>query len=346
MADPRFFDNRGPFSLGEICSRINVGLPRGANAALELTDVAALETAQPNHLTFCAGAAAARQLALSRGGTCLVAEAAQQEADGAGPSVLLPCPSVLHAFAAAATLFYPENDLPRWSQDLSVHPTAQVDVDVSIGKGAVIGPHVEVGRGTRIGPNSVLGRGVAIGRDCVIGSNVSIACAYIGDEVLVLPGSQIGQPGFGFASSASGHMKIPQLGRVIIQDKVEVGAATTIDRGALGDTVIGEGTKIDNLVQIGHNTHIGRHCIIVAQSGISGSCELGDFVVLGGQAGVADHAKIGDGARLAARCAATPGILAGGQDYGGVPARPIKQWARELAAVSMLAKHRKRDRNG
>jgi UDP-3-O-[3-hydroxymyristoyl] glucosamine N-acyltransferase len=132
---------------------------------------------------------------------------------------------------------------------------------------------------------------------------------------------------------------------VIVQDKVEIGAATTIDRGALGDTVIGEGTKIDNLVQIGHNTHIGRYCVIVAQVGISGSCEIGDFVVLGGQAGVADHARIGAGARLAARCAAAPGDLPGGQDYGGVPARPIKQWARELAAVSMLAKRRKQNRD-
>jgi UDP-3-O-[3-hydroxymyristoyl] glucosamine N-acyltransferase len=162
---------------------------------------------------------------------------------------------------------------------------------------------------------------------------------------VILPGAQIGQPGFGFASAASGHTKIPQLGRVIIQDRVEIGAATTIDRGALGDTVVGEGTKIDNLVQIGHNTRIGRHCIIVAQSGISGSCELGDFVVLGGQVGLADHVKIGDGARLAARCAAVPGELPGGQDYGGVPARPIKQWARELVAISQLARRRRQDRN-
>jgi UDP-3-O-[3-hydroxymyristoyl] glucosamine N-acyltransferase len=259
---------------------------------------------------------------------------------------LLPSQSVLHAFAAAARTFYPEFGQSGWSQDVSVHQTAQIGEGVVLGPGVIIGPNVEIGQGTRIGPNTVLARGVAIGRNCEIGSNVSIACSYIGDEVLILSGAQIGQPGFGFASASIGHVKIPQLGRVIVQDKVEIGAATTIDRGALGDTVIGEGTKIDNLVQIGHNTQIGRHCIIVAQAGISGSCELGDFVVLGGQAGVADHARIGSGARLAARCAATPGALPGGQDYGGVPARPIKQWARELAAVTLLARRRKQDRHG
>jgi UDP-3-O-[3-hydroxymyristoyl] glucosamine N-acyltransferase len=260
-------------------------------------------------------------------------------------TTVLRCESPQHAFALAAGLFYPESEWPQWPSEDLVDSTAEIEKGVLLGPGVVVGPHAEIGSGTRIGPNTVLGRGVAIGRNCAIGSNVSIVCSYVGDEVMILPGAQIGQPGFGFASAANGHTKIPQLGRVIIQDRVEIGAATTIDRGALGDTVVGEGTKIDNLVQIGHNTRIGRHCIIVAQSGISGSCELGDFVVLGGQAGVADHVKIGDGARLAARCAAVPGELPGGQDYGGVPARPMKQWARELVAISQLARRRRQDRN-
>jgi UDP-3-O-[3-hydroxymyristoyl] glucosamine N-acyltransferase len=207
----------------------------------------------------------------------------------------------------------------------------------------VIGPQVEVGEGTKIGPNAVIGPGVMIGRHCMIGANVTITHSYLGDKVVVLPGAQIGQGGFGFASSASGHAKVPQLGRVILQDRVEVGACTTIDRGALGDTVIGEGTKIDNLVQIGHNCRIGRHCIIVGQVGMSGSCELGDFVVLGGQVGLADHVQIGDGARLAARSAVAPGYLAGGADYGGAPAIPVKQWRRQMAAFALLGRRRKRD---
>ncbi len=246
-----------------------------------------------------------------------------------------------HAFAAAARLFYPQSDLAVWSQSEAVHPSARLGEGVVLAPGVVIGPGAEIGAGTHIGPNSVIARGVAVGRNCTIGSNVSISHAYIGDAVLILSGAQIGEPGFGFASSPGGHVKIPQLGRVILQDKVEIGACTTVDRGSLGDTVVGEGSKIDNLVQIGHNTRIGRHCVIVGHVGISGSCEIGDFVIAGGQVGIADHARIGDGARLAGRTGVI-GELPGGRDYGGMPAKPIKEWARELAAVSMLAKRGKK----
>jgi UDP-3-O-[3-hydroxymyristoyl] glucosamine N-acyltransferase len=168
----------------------------------------------------------------------------------------------------------------------------------------------------------------------------------VGDDVLILPGAQIGQPGFGFASGSAGHVKVPQIGRVIIQDRVEIGACTTIDRGALGDTIIGEGTKIDNLVQVGHNTRIGRHDMIVAQVGISGSCELGDFVVLAGQVGIADHVTVGSGARFAARAGVVPGDYAGGQDYAGMPAQPAREWMREMFTLKKMAKKSKRDRDG
>ncbi|MGD0192758.1 MAG: UDP-3-O-(3-hydroxymyristoyl)glucosamine N-acyltransferase [Rhizomicrobium sp.] len=345
MADSRFFDNRGPFTLADICLAAGVELPAGVNGAQVAEDVAGLDSAGTRHLTYCVGKVGARAFARSHAGACFVESDAILPVPAAAIT-LIPCRSPQHAFAVAARLFYPQWDMPEWSAGVQIDPSARVEKNVILAAGVAIGADAEIGSGTRISPNASIGPGVAIGRNCNIGSNVSIMCALVGDEVAILPGAQIGQPGFGFASGASGHMKIPQLGRVIIQDRVEIGAATTIDRGALGDTVIGEGTKIDNLVQIGHNTHIGRHCVIVAQTGISGSCEIGDFVVLGGQAGVADHAKIGTGARLAARCAAAPGELAGGQDYGGVPARPIKQWARELAAVSQLARRRKQTPNG
>jgi len=259
---------------------------------------------------------------------------------------MLGCTSAANAFAAAAMLFYPESGLSTWHQKTAIDPSARIGAGVSLAPGVVVGPNCEIGERTRVGANTVIARGVMIGRDCEIGSNVTISHAYLGDGVVVFPGAQLGQPGFGFASGAAGHLKIPQLGRVIVQDKVEIGACTTVDRGALGDTVIGEGTKIDNLVQIGHNTRTGRHCVIVAQVGISGSCELGDYVVLGGQAGVADHAHIGDGARVAARGGVPPGELPGGKDYGGTPVRLMKDWRRELAAVALLAKRRKQDRNG
>jgi UDP-3-O-[3-hydroxymyristoyl] glucosamine N-acyltransferase len=340
MADPRFYDNRGPFSLKRICEVAGAAVPAGGGAAVR--DLASLDGGGADHLTFFAGGGgiAGAQFDRTAAGFCFVATNEKRPApDGC---VAIPCASVQHAFVAAARLFYPLSDMAVWSQSEAIHRSARLGEGVVLAPGVVIGPDAEIGSGTRIGPNSVIARGVTIGRNCEIGSNVSISHAYVGDGVLILPGAQIGSPGFGFASSPAGHVKIPQLGRVILQDHVEIGACTAIDRGALGDTVVGEGSKIDNLVQIGHNTRIGRHCVVVGHVGISGSCELGDFVVVGGQVGIADHVRIGDGARLAARAGVVPGNLPGGQDYGGMPAKPLKEWARELAAVSMLAKRNKK----
>ena len=348
MADPRFYDNAGPFSLAEVCAKANAQLPAGADPAASIADLASLDGASSDHLSFYSGTAAtSTDLAQSQAGYCFVPAEPKRPIRPPQGMILIASSSVSHAFASAAALFYPDSSLVAWSQQTPVDPTAEIGDQVVLGPGVVVGPDAEIGDRTRIGPNSVIGRGVAIGSDCEIASNVTIAHAYVGDRVLILPGAQIGQPGFGFASGASGHVKVPQLGRVILQDKVEIGACTTIDRGALGDTVIGEGTKIDNLVQIGHNTRIGRHCIIVAQVGISGSCELGDFVVLAGQVGMADHGRLGSGARMAARAATPPGVdLPGGHDYGGVPAKPVRDWMREIYTLSKLAKSPRQHDNG
>jgi UDP-3-O-[3-hydroxymyristoyl] glucosamine N-acyltransferase len=212
---------------------------------------------------------------------------------------------------------------------------------VQLGAGVTIGPGADIGEKTRIAAGSVIGRGVTIGRNCLIGPRACIECAHIGDEVVIQAGAVIGSSGFGFASLVDGHVKIPQLGRVIVQDRVEIGANSTIDRGALGDTLIGEGTKIDNLVQIGHNTRIGRHCVMAGQVGISGSVTLGDFVLLGGKVGVADHVTIGDRVRVAALSGVGTDLQAG-VDYGGIPARPVMQWKREVAVLAKLVRTRKR----
>ena len=345
MADPRFYDNRGPFSLAVVCSRAQAVLPDDADPDSAIVDLASLDGAGRQHLTFCTAKDPAAAITDSQAGYCFVDTGAN--ISGAPRRVcLIAGKSVPHAFAAAARLFYPEHGLECWAQDGPVHASAKLEENVRLAPGVVVGPGAEIGAGTTIGPYSVIGRGVTIGRDCEIGHHVGIGFAHLGDGVVILPGAQIGQPGFGFASSAVGHEKIPQLGRVIIQDRVEIGACTTVDRGALGDTVIGEGTKIDNLVQIGHNNRIGRHCVVVAQVGISGSCDLGDFVVLGGQVGFSDHVRIGDHARVAARGAAVPGDYPGHADYGGAPLRPMKDWRREVAAVSLLAKRRRQDRDG
>ncbi|HEX2590822.1 MAG TPA: UDP-3-O-(3-hydroxymyristoyl)glucosamine N-acyltransferase [Rhizomicrobium sp.] len=343
MADPRFFDNRGPFTLAEVCARANASMPADADGSLAIEDIASLSGAGPQHLTFFTGAASnAEEFAASKAGFCLTPQSLGKRVPPSS-MVVVPCASVTHAFAATARLFYPDSCLASWSQQTSVDPSATIGENVQIAPGVVIGAKAQIGDGTKLGPNVVIGRGVAIGKNCEIGSNATITHSYLGDEVLVLPGAQIGGPGFGFASGPSGHIKIPQIGRVIIQDKVEIGACTTVDRGALGDTVIGEGTKIDNLVQIGHGTRLGRHCVIVGQVGISGSCEIGDFVVMGGQVGIADHAKIGTGARIAARSAMASGAeLAGGADYGGTPARPVREWIREMHTLSAMAKRERK----
>ena len=346
MADPRFYDNRGPHNLAGICARLDVALPNSADPAFMVADLAGLEGAGPSHLSFYAGGRdMAGAFQESQAGVCLVPTKFSSRKIPAG-TILVPVDSVPHAFAAVAALFYPDASQPVWVQSEAVSASARIGRDVILGPGTVIGPGAEIGDNVRIGANAVIGAGVAIGQGSEIGSNVTISHAYVGDRVIILPGAAIGQPGFGFASSSGGHEKIPQLGRVIIQDGVEIGAGTTIDRGAMGDTVIGEGAKIDNLVQIGHNVQIGRHVVLVSQVGIGGSSSVGDFSVLGGQVGIADHVRIGPGSRLAARSAMVSGQeIEGGQDYGGVPAKPVREWLREIHAVSQLVRRRKRDGN-
>jgi UDP-3-O-[3-hydroxymyristoyl] glucosamine N-acyltransferase len=345
MADPRFYDNRGPHTLAAVCAKALAAVPRGANGSAKIADLASLSGAIATHLSFFTGDRAATEFSQTAAGYCFVLAKTAKPLEPPPHLVTIPCASVQHAFAAAAELFYPESGLDDWSgQRAPVDPSAEIGEGVVLGPCVVVGPHAQIGDGTRIGPGAVIGRGVAIGRNCEIGSSVSISHAYLGDQLLIQPGARIGQPGFGFASSARGHVRIPQLGRVIVQDKVEIGAGAMIDRGALGDTVIGEGTKLDNLVHVAHNVHIGRHSVIAGQTGVAGSAVLGDFVVVGGQVAFGDHCHVGSGARLAGRTGVMPGQeIEGRRDYGGLPAKPIKEWIRELYAVAALIKKPKRD---
>ncbi len=346
MADPRFFKNLGPFSLAQICEKTGIALPSGSDGAQLYFDLADLAGAGPRHVVFYSGAAALRDVfSASKAGLCLVPQAGNRVPAPAGMTVL-EAGSVGRAFAAVAALFYPEHSQPRWRQSEAISESAKIGRDVEIAPHVVIGPAAEIGDGTRLGPGVVIGPGVAIGRNCEIGAGVTISHAYIGDRVIILPGAHIGQPGFGFATTGEDYLKIPQLGRVIVQDNVEIGSATTIDRGALGDTVIGEGSKLDNLIMIAHNCQIGRHCVIAGQTGLAGSVVLEDGVVLAGQVGLGDHTRVGAKARMGARSGTGSAFfLEGGQDYGGAPAKPVREWAREIHALARLAKPRKQGSN-
>ena len=256
-------------------------------------------------------------------------------------------PAPYRAFVIVAQKLYPGAMRPSSLFEASgvaagaqVHPTARLESGIVIDPAAVIGPRAEIGAGTVIGPTAVIGPDVHVGRDCVIGAGCTIVHALIGDRVIIHAGARIGQDGFGFVPGAAGHGKVPQVGRVIIMDGVEIGANSTIDRGAIRDTVVGEGSKIDNLVQIAHNVEIGRHCVLAAHTGISGSCTIGDYVMMGGRVGITDNITVGAGVMIAAGSGVMSNIPPG-EKWGGAPAQPAREWLKANAALRRLTRRTK-----
>jgi UDP-3-O-[3-hydroxymyristoyl] glucosamine N-acyltransferase len=349
MSEPLFFRPPRPASLAEVAAWTGAQLLDESKSLVTISSVAPLDQAGSGDLAFLDNQKYTAQLAETKATACLIHP---KFADRVPAGVIaLTVKEPYRAYAIVLAKLFPAGmrlegafgDVDAVSSRATVHPTAVLEPGVTVEPGAVIGARAQIGQGTTVGANAVVGHDVCIGRNCYIGANCSVIHSLLGNRVIVHPGARLGQDGFGFAMGPGGHLKVPQIGRVIVQDDVEIGANATIDRGATRDTIIGEGTKIDNLVQIGHNVVTGRHCVIVAHAGISGSTTLGDFVVVAGQAGIIGHVKIGSGAQIGAQSGVDTNIPAGGR-YVGSPAKPFLEFAREIATLKRLASRRSSDK--
>jgi UDP-3-O-[3-hydroxymyristoyl] glucosamine N-acyltransferase len=341
MTEPQFFPRPQGLTAQEIAA-LTGAVARGDLGTRHIRAIAPLDRAGPSDLSFMQNPKYAAAFANTHAGICLTTEKFAANAPGGLGILVTPAP--YRAFVTIAQKLFPGAMRPSSLFEASggvagatVHPSARLEAGVVIDPGAVIGPRAAIGAGTLIGSTAVIGPEVRIGRDCVIGAGCTIVHALVGDRVVIHAGTRIGQDGFGYVPGAGGHGKVPQVGRVIIQDGVEIGANATIDRGAIRDTVIGEGTKIDNLVQIAHNVEIGRHCALAAHTGISGSCTIGDYVMMGGRAGLADNITVGSGAMIGAAAGVMTDIPAG-EKWVGVPAMPMKEFFKGVAAVRKLAR--------
>jgi len=335
MVDSRFYTNKGPFTLAHLSEVGQCEIYRGS-PSLEIQEVAPLDDAGQGSISLFNNAKYMEALHDTGASACIMDAESAEKAPESLPILVSKNPH--RSFALIAAAFYPHvKPVP------SIHPTAIIDASASLGQGCEIGPYVVIGKNVILGDNVIvrshvtIGDNCSLGEGCVIESHASIEFAMIGRHVHIKSGARIGQSGFGFAIDERGYVPVPQLGRVIIEDFAQVGANTTVDRGSGHDTMVGQGSRIDNLVQLGHNVQLGKGCVIVSQTGISGSTKLGNYVMCGGQVGIAGHLNIGDGAQLAAKCGIQRDVSPK-EILMGYPGMPIKEFYRQVATVKKLAK--------
>jgi UDP-3-O-[3-hydroxymyristoyl] glucosamine N-acyltransferase len=334
VIDTRFYDRIATPSVAAIVAAVGGVLLAGDTEAV-VTSVASADEAGAGDLAFLEDTSGLAE-ALVAGAVVLVPEGSQVPRS-ARAVIGVGRPRV--AFARAASMIAVPREIHAGADGAAIHSTARIHPGAVLEPGCVVGPDAAVGQGSRIGAGAVIGAGVQIGQGGRIGARSVIRCTLIGDGVVILPGSVIGETGFGLGVGPGGAALVPHFGRVIIQNAVSIGANSTVDRGFLADTVIGEGTQIDNMCHVGHNVRIGRHVVMAAFAGISGSVEIGDGVMLGGRVGISDHIRVGAGARLAAGSAVMRDVPAG-ETHGGYPAKAVRTWMRELAWLSQAAQKR------
>jgi len=339
LADPRFFKKQPAIKLEQLAAIAGGRVSDSSKADLSIDDVAPLDQAGAGQISFLDNIRYKKTFIESKAAACVVAEAMAEFAPQHMALIIAKNPYKSYALIAQA--FYPDNyPAADIAKGAFVDPSAQIGKGCVIEAGAVIKSGAKIGDGCWIEANAVIGENVEVGAKSRIGANASISHAVIGEATRLYPGARVGQDGFGFAIDPAGHVKVPQLGRVIIGDHVEIGANSCIDRGAGPDTEIGNGTWIDNLVQIGHNVKIGKGCVLVAQSGVAGSTVLEDYAVLAAQAGVAGHLRIGMGARIGAKSGVMKDVPAG-EEQLGAPAMPVKEFMRQVIALKRLTKGQK-----
>lgn len=335
IGDERFFARSGPHPLAAVAKAAG---GTAIDADLLLTGVAPLQTAGPSEVSFLDNRRYVPMLEKTSAGAVIVhPDMAARVPAGTVPIVTT---APYEGWARVMALFHPAPPVsPGIHPSAIVEEGARVDPSAEIGPFTVIEVGAEIGARCRLGPHVAIGRGVVIGPDCRIGAHVSVSHTVMGARVYLYPGARIGQEGFGFAATKDGLLTVPQLGRVILEDDVEVGANSTIDRGSTRDTVIGAGSRLDNLVQIAHNVRLGRCCVIVAQVGIAGSTVIEDFVQIGGQAAIAGHLTIERGAKIGAQAGVMSDVPPGAILVGS-PARPRQEFFRQVAILKRMARQR------